>query len=283
MTDLFDFTARATTFAVMGNPVKHSKSPQIHDMFASQCRVNMEYQRIQVDPGGFGQAVSHFAAHGGGGLNITVPYKVDAWQLCQRAANQCSDRAQLAEAVNTLRFDSGGVVYGDNTDGCGIVTDIQQNLGFPIRDRSILVVGAGGAVRGILGPIFECRPARITIANRTVSKASDLAARFDSGVDSVALDQCEDQTYDMVINGTATSLGQQLPGISPSCIAAQTLVYDMMYSLQPTVFMQWALSSGAASAHDGLGMLVEQAAESFYIWHGVRPDTVPVLQALRKS
>ena len=283
MTDLFDFTPTATTFAVMGNPVKHSKSPQIHDMFARQCGVHMDYQAIQVDSGGFEQAVSHFAAHGGGGLNITVPYKVEAWMLCQRSGNQCSERAGLAEAVNTLRFEKNGIIAGDNTDGKGMVTDIQQNIGCPLGGRSILVIGAGGAVRGILGPLLECNPSNITITNRTVSKATALAQRIGSGIESLALDRCGDRSYDMVINGTAASLGQQLPNISPACIAAHTNVYDMMYSQQPTIFMQWALSCGAASANDGLGMLVEQAAESFYIWHGIRPDTGPVLEALRKG
>ncbi len=281
MTDLFDFKAKPSAFAVMGNPVKHSKSPQIHHLFAQQCDLALDYTRIQVDVGGFEQAVGHFSARGGGGLNITLPYKVEACQLCQQSPNSLSRRARLAQAVNTLRFETGGV-YGDNTDGAGLVADLQNNIGFSIKDQSILIVGAGGAVRGVMGALLECPPKNITIANRTVGKAVALSDRFGNGVRAVGLDAVPDQAVDLIVNGSAASLSGQLAGISEQYINNRTVVYDMMYASQPTIFMQWALSNGAAEAYDGLGMLVEQAAESFYVWHQKRPDSQSVIHALRQ-
>jgi shikimate dehydrogenase len=290
VTDLFDFKAKPSNYGVMGNPVKHSKSPEIHNMFASQCNIPMQYDRIQVDSGGFDQAVSHFSAHGGAGLNVTVPYKVEAWKMCQSEHNAISQRADLAEAVNTLTFEKDGSVSGDNTDGAGLVTDLENNIGVKLANLRILVIGAGGAVRGVLGPLLDRAPGAISIANRTVSKASTLVDRFSDQVEinsatliqACALSDIPDQPYDLIINGTAASLEGNLPGINPACLGPHTTVYDMMYSLQPTIFMSWALSCGADRAHDGLGMLVEQAAESFFIWHGQRPLTTPVIQALRK-
>ena len=178
MTDLFNFRAKSSQFAVMGNPVKHSKSPEIHGLFAQQCKVVMDYDRIQVDTGGFDQAVSHFKAHAGAGLNITVPYKVEAWKLCLRGGNALSNRAGLAQAINTLRFEKDGTVFGDNTDGAGLVADLQNNIGFELNNKSILIVGAGGAVRGVIGSLLECDPTNITIANRTPGKAAALCERF---------------------------------------------------------------------------------------------------------
>ncbi len=284
MTDLFDFRPPARDYAVMGNPVAHSKSPRIHEMFAQQCDITLTYDRIQVDIGGFDQAVSHFAAHGGAGLNITVPFKVEAWELCQRAGNSLSDRARLAEAVNTLAFSRDDGVAGDNTDGIGMVRDIEVNLDCPLAGRRVLVIGAGGAVRGVLGPLLERGPASLHVVNRTADRASTLAARFAAGsgiaVTGGALESALG-AYDVVINGTAASLGGELPGVNAGCIGSGTLAYDMMYGDAPTAFLCWALDQGAARAGDGLGMLVEQAAESFNIWHGVRPDTAPVIAALR--
>ena len=290
MTDLFDFKAKPSHYGVMGNPVKHSKSPEIHSLFADQCNVPMKYDRIQVDAGGFDQAVSHFSAHGGAGLNVTVPYKVEAWKMCKSNQNTISQRADLAEAVNTLKFGQDGSVSGENTDGAGLVSDLEKNIGLELANQRILVIGAGGAVRGILGPLLDRVPAGITIANRTVIKASTLVDRFSSKIEmnpttlvkTCALSDIPEQPYDLVINGTAASLEGSLPGINPACLGPDSIVYDMMYSLQPTVFMSWALSCGAGRTHDGLGMLVEQAAESFFIWHGQRPQTGPVIQALRK-
>lgn len=282
VTDLFDFKAKPTHFAVMGNPVKHSKSPQIHTLFAQQTSVSMEYDRIQVDTGGFEQAVSHFHAHGGVGLNITVPYKVEAWKLCQTAVNTCSERANLAEAVNTLKFNVDGSVLGDNTDGMGIVNDLQDNIGLKLKGKNILVIGAGGAVRGILGPLLEQNPESITICNRTLSKAEALADRFATSILARPLNHSVSASYDVVINGTAASLDNNLPGIGSGCIGQNTVAYDMMYADQPTIFMSWSLAKGASQAHDGLGMLVEQAALSFSIWHGITPSTAPVTEAIRK-
>lgn len=302
MTDLFDFEAKSSSFAVMGNPVKHSKSPQIHSLFAQQCGITLDYTQIQVDAGGFYQAVSHFSAQGGTGLNITLPYKVEAFQLCQKNPNTLSPRAQLAEAVNTLLFKTDAkiktLVHGDNTDGAGLVADLQNNIGFSLQDKSILVIGAGGAVRGVIGSLLECQPKGITIANRTADKAIALGERFGNGVQGMGLEQVDGQvdnrvdnladnmTFDLIINGTSASLKGQLPGISEHYINSNTLVYDMMYNLmngnQPTVFMKWALSNGAVQVHDGLGMLVEQAAESFHLWHQQRPDSQPVMDALRQ-
>ncbi len=283
MPDLFDFKAKSSAFAVMGNPVVHSKSPEIHGLFAQQCGVTLNYDSIQVDQGGFDPAVSHFFANGGAGLNITVPYKVEAWQLCQTLPNSTSSRAQKAEAVNTLKINHDQSLFGDNTDGYGLVADLQNNIDFEIQDKSILVIGAGGAVRGVLGPLLDCMPESISVANRTVDKAKALAQTFDDKVKAVALDRIEPQGVDLIINGTAASLDGNLPDITSACIGPNTVVYDMMYGIQPTVFMQWALATGACQAHDGLGMLVEQAAESFFIWHQQRPDSQSVIRALRKA
>lgn len=284
MSDLFDFKAPSNQYAVMGNPVAHSKSPRIHTMFAEQLGVNMDYQRVQVDIGGFKQAVSHFAAHRGAGLNITVPFKVEAWDLCQRRPHSLSARAATAEAVNTLKFESDQTISGDNTDGIGLVTDLTRNLGIEIEQRRLLVIGAGGAVRGMLGPLLECKPASLHIVNRTASKAGALVERFRNlGFEGLSWGGLDDlkSTYDLVINGTAASLGGDIPTLSDHCIEPSTAAYDLMYAIQPTPFMQWAEQAGASLVSDGLGMLVEQAAASFQIWHHKRPDTAPVIAALR--
>ena len=284
MSDLFEFKAPKKHFALMGNPVSHSKSPVIHKSFALQCDKQIEYDLIQVDIGGFDQAVSHFAAHGGAGLNVTVPFKVEAWQMCQRSGNRLSDRAALAESVNTLQFHNDGSVSGDNTDGIGLVRDIENNIGFDIAGKSILLIGAGGAARGAIGPLLQSSPGRLHIVNRTPQKARQLAANFQSignvtggGLDSDAA------AYDLIINATASSLDGQLPAIQTKNLHSDTMVYDMMYSTEPTPFMKWALDQGAASAIDGLGMLVEQAAEAFRVWQSVLPDTASVIASLRKQ
>ena len=289
MTDLFDFQPRPSAFAVMGNPVAHSQSPMIHSLFARQFGISLSYDRIQVDPGGFEQAVSHFCARGGAGLNITVPYKVEAWRLCGQDRHSLSQRADLARAVNTLSMENSGKIQGDNTDGAGLVTDIRDNLGVPLANKNLLVIGAGGAVRGVLGSLLECHPASITVTNRTFAKAGDLMQVFSGTVDSrrtalasCRFEDCDKTRYDLIINGTAASLSGALPGISGTCIDSGTVVYDMVYSPEPTVFMKWALSRGADQAHDGLGMLVEQAAESFSIWHHKSPDTESVIREIRK-
>lgn len=285
MTDLFDFHAPSNHFGVLGNPVAHSQSPRIHQLFARQFGIKIEYDRIQVDAGGFAQAVSHFAAHGGTGLNVTLPYKVEAWKLCRRPGNHLSEPAQRAQAVNTLRFERGGAVFGDNTDGIGMVRDIERNLGVVIAGKNVLLLGAGGAVRGVLEPLLRRQPDGVTIANRTAPKARALAEQFGDTVAVVGCgdDQVGESVFDLIINGTAASLDGELPRLDPRCLGARSVVYDMMYARAPTVFMRWALAHGAGRVSDGLGMLVEQAAESFHLWHDKRPDTAPVLDALRDT
>lgn len=286
MSELFDFNAPRNQYAVMGNPVAHSRSPQIHTLFAEQCGIRIQYDRIQVDSGGFKQAVSHFAAHDGAGLNVTVPFKVEAWDLCQRVPNRLSGRAVLAEAVNTLKFAPGTGVFGDNTDGVGLVKDLTGNLNIVLEGRRVLMVGAGGAVRGVLGPLLECQPASLHIVNRTASKASLLAERFnDAGFHTVSGSGLHDsnEPYDVVINGTAASLGGEVPDIDPSCIRKGGAAYDMMYGAAPTMFMRWAADAGATQVADGLGMLVEQAAESFRLWHDKSPDSRAVITTIRNA
>ncbi|MGR3983726.1 MAG: shikimate dehydrogenase [Gammaproteobacteria bacterium] len=281
MTDPFDFQAQTGRFAVIGNPVAHSQSPQIHSLFAQQFGIALEYGRIQADPGGFDQAVSHFIARGGDGLNVTLPFKPQAWQLCARPGNSLSARAQQAGAVNTLRFEA-GAMFGDNTDGAGLVRDIERNHNWKIAGKRVLVLGAGGAVRGILAPLSQLAPRQLTVANRTAHKARALAKAFGGGIHGCGLERIKGAAYDLIINGSAASLQGEAPDLDAGCLRA-AFAYDMMYAPAPTVFMRWALANGAARASDGLGMLVEQAAESFYLWHRRRPDTAPALSALRAA
>jgi len=280
MADPFDFE-RPKRYAVMGNPVAHSKSPEIHQHFARQFGHPIEYLAIQVDPGGFPQAVEQFRASGGSGLNVTVPFKLDAFRL----ADHLSDRAKLAGAANTLKFETDGKIFGDNTDGIGLVHDIELNLSVPLKEKQVLVLGAGGAVRGVLGPILKHHPARVVIANRTISKARDIAETFgDQGtIEVCTFDNLRGKHFDIVINGTSSSLKNELPPLPETLYARGALAYDMMYGDRPTPFMEWSALHNAANVTDGLGMLVEQAAESYFVWHGVRPDTKPVIAALRKS
>jgi len=279
MSDPFDFERPAPRYAVMGNPVAHSKSPQIHAEFARQVGIRLEYTAIQVDAGGFEQAVGNFRAAGGRGLNVTVPFKVDAW----RYADRLSERAQVAGAVNTLKFEEDGGSFGDNTDGAGLVRDLVDNLGADPAGRRVLVVGAGGAVRGILAPLIACGPVALVLANRTAERARNLAAGFSGyGVLSAGgLEELQGRRFDLVINGTAASLEGKVPELPGALFAPGALAYDLMYADRPTAFMDWARAAGAARVADGLGMLVEQAAESFFLWHGVRPLTSPVISVLR--
>ena len=279
MSDLFDFTPKKQLYAVFGNPISHSKSPLVHGLFAKEFGINMEYRAVHVDIGGFEQAVSGFQANGGNGLNVTVPFKLNAWKL----ADQLTDRARLAGAVNTLTLDD--VVKGDNTDGAGLVKDIETNLGVPFVDTNILIVGAGGAVRGILSPILERRPNLLVIANRTKGKADELAKTFSDvgNVKASALEEADSIAYDIIINATPTGIHGELPQISPRIFENTKLVYDLVYGKHPTRFMEWAKENGVLQIADGLGMLVEQAAESFNVWHDVMPQTIPVLQAVREK
>lgn len=279
MSDLFDFAAPLKKYAVMGHPVAHSQSPRIHAAFAQQCGIRLAYTAIQVDPGGFAQAVDQFRANGGSGLNVTVPFKREACALAQ----QLSARARLAGAVNTLTFAHDGIV-GDNTDGAGLMRDL-ENLHITLANKRILIVGAGGAVRGILAPLHAAQPATLVIANRTVDKARELLDLL--GTDSTAracgLHELASTPFDLVINATAASLHGEVPPLPDHLFAPHALAYDLMYAAQATPFMQWAQAHGAARSADGLGMLVEQAAESFFIWHARRPQTQTVIAALRSG
>ncbi len=270
-------------YAVIGNPIAHSKSPQIHAAFARQTGQELSYEALLAPVDGFAQTVADFRAHGGRGLNVTVPFKLEAFALAERH----TARAQAAGAVNTLAFDADGIL-GDNTDGAGLVRDLSANLNFALAGRRILLLGAGGATRGALLPLLDSRPAHLTIANRTVGKAEALSTLFAARAGDCVLDACgfdalAGRRFDLVINATAASLADELPPLPPGLYAEGALAYDMMYARAPTRFMRAALADGAARAADGLGMLVEQAAESFTLWRGVRPDSSPVLAALRRQ
>ena len=266
-------------YAVVGNPVKHSKSPRIHSLFASQTGMDLAYTAIQLKPENFEAGVRKFFADGGAGLNVTVPFKEKAFLL----ADSCSERASLAQAVNTLCVDGDGALIGDNTDGVGLVRDIKGNHQFEIRQRRILLLGAGGAVRGALSALVAEDPAEITIANRTPGKALQLKAEFGHLADltAVGFGELDATAFDLVINGTSLGLEGKLPPISKAVISSACCCYDMVYADSDTVFVRWARDNGAVLALDGLGMLVEQAAGSFAIWHGLRPQTLSVISQLR--
>lgn len=268
-------------YAVFGNPIKHSKSPLIHKAFAQQLDQDLEYHSVLVPEDGFNLAVDNFLypESDGKGLNITVPFKEQAWQK----AEWHSERAKLAGAVNTLYRNAAGQLCGDNTDGLGLVADIRRNNGGEIRGKDLLILGAGGAVRGVLEPILAHQPARLVIANRTVARAEALAELFGAlgHIEVCSFAELQGQQFDLVINGTAASLQGEVPPLPDDLLRDGAWCYDMMYGAEITPFNRWAKAHGAAKAIDGLGMLVEQAAESFSIWRGVRPDTSELIQELR--
>jgi len=268
-------------YAVMGNPVAHSKSPRIHTLFASQTDQQLQYEAIRVESGHLADAIGDFLADSGKGLNITVPLKEEAWTL----ANIRSSRAERAGAVNTLVLDQSGMHFGDNTDGAGLLRDLLHNHGTTLHKKRILLVGAGGAARGVIEPLLLEKPSLLVISNRTPEKAVTLARLFcDLGhTEGCGLDDVAGQTFDLIINATAASLAGQVPALPDNVVTPDSWCYDMMYSDKPTAFMDWAQQRGAAHCMDGLGMLVEQAAESFFLWRDVRPDTGPVIQALRHA
>jgi shikimate dehydrogenase len=269
-------------YAVVGNPVAHSRSPDIHTQFAAQTGQDLSYERLLAPLEGFVDTVEAFRAAGGRGLNVTVPFKLEAFDYATRR----SARAQVAGAVNTLRFDADGV-YGDNTDGVGMVRDIEHRLAFPLAGRRVLLLGAGGAARGVLRPLLEAGVAVLTVANRTPSKAQQLADLANDARARAcgfeALAQGDHRDFDLVVNATSTGLTDAAPEIPPATYAGVRLAYDMMYGARPTAFMREAAARGCAQTADGLGMLVEQAAESFLLWRGVRPETSAVYQRLRAS
>lgn len=280
MNDLFDFGKKIDDYAVMGNPISHSKSPSIHTLFAEQTQQSILYSAIHVDLGGFTQAVGNFAAASGKGLNITVPFKQEAWAL----VNQRSERAERAGAVNTIKIEN-DQLFGDNTDGVGLVNDLTVNHNIQLKGKNILLMGAGGAARGVLIPLLKESPSSLFIANRTPDKAKDLADDFsDTGsVEGGSYESLTDKKFDIVINATAASLQGELPPLPDTLLNDNASCYDMMYSAEPTPFMTWATDHKAVKVLDGLGMLVEQAAESFFIWRNVKPETRTVIEKLRKE
>lgn len=266
-------------YAVIGNPVAHSLSPQIHAAFARSTGQDIDYGRILSPLDGFAATVGRLRAEGYRGANVTVPFKEEAF----RCATQLSERGRVAAAVNTLRFD-GETIHGDNTDGCGLVTDLRRNLSVELAGRRILLVGAGGAARGVLQPLCAEQPAALVIANRTPAKAAVLADIAGPLARASGFDALAGAAFDVVINATSASIAGEVPPLPAGVFAPGALAYDMMYAkgaAEGTPFLAWARGHGAARATDGLGMLIEQAAEAFFVWRGVRPDTAPVFKMLR--
>jgi shikimate dehydrogenase len=266
-------------YGVMGYPVSHSRSPVIHRLFALQTGENIQYELLQVTPDKLEAAVRQFQRTGGKGLNITVPHKSEVVKLC----DQLSERAATAGAVNTLSFRE-GKIHGENTDGIGLLRDLSLNQGFSIEGANILILGAGGATRGIVGPLLEMQPASLRIANRTLDKADALVDHFGrfGTVSSCRFDLVPvSDPYDLIINATSAGVKGEVPPYPAAAISPATFCYDLSYGLSPTPFSVWARAQGAERSVMGWGMLVEQAAESFFIWRGVRPDTAPVLKQMK--
>ena len=268
-----------TRYAVVGHPVAHSKSPGIHRQFAAQTGQELTYEAIDVKPEDFSAFVRDFFDQGGGGLNITLPHKEAAFALAESLA----PRAQLAHAVNTLSRDADGRLHGDNTDGIGLVRDLEVNLGRRIAGCAVLILGAGGAARGALPALLQREPGSVTLLNRTLARAQTIQQDF-AGVAPLQVadyDGFSASTFDLIINATSMSLSGQMPPVPAQVIGSDTFCYDMAYGTTDTAFVTWARSHGATAA-DGLGMLVEQAAESFYLWRGVRPATAEAINSLRR-
>ncbi|BDM62577.1 shikimate dehydrogenase (NADP(+)) [Shewanella sp. NFH-SH190041] len=265
-------------YAVFGNPVAHSKSPQIHEFFAKQTGQDMHYQTRLAALDGFEHAVRQFIAQGGRGANVTLPFKEQAFALC----DEVSDYARQANAVNTLSILPDGRLLGDNTDGRGLIADLLAVMS--LKHKRILLIGAGGAARGCIGPLLACQPAALVICNRTQHKAEQLASLFQTMGPVTAEPIAELKAgFDLVINSTSASLNGQLPAIPSAVITEKTLCYDMMYGAELTAFNHWAKEQGAQEVRDGLGMLVGQAAISFEIWRGVRPGTESLIALLRNQ
>jgi shikimate dehydrogenase len=267
-------------YAVIGNPIKHSKSPEIHTAFAEQTGQLLEYTRLLAPKDGFTAALAEFGADRGKGLSITMPFKQVAFQRVDIK----SERADLAKAVNTIKIEPDGHTSGDNTDGAGLVTDIGGNLNWPIRDQRILMLGAGGAVRGVLQPLLDEMPAELVIANRTEERAIKLAKEFvDTGnIKATGIEHLKGP-FDLIINATGASLKGQTPDIPDGMVAAETRCYDLTYAAVETAFIHWAREQGSTITSDGLGMLVEQAALAFQIWRGVLPATAAVITHIRAT
>lgn len=264
-------------YAVIGNPIAHSKSPLIHQAFARQLGIALSYTAELIPLAGLEQGLMTLQEKGFKGLNVTVPFKEQVWQCLATK----SDHATLAGAVNTVIFNADGSRYGDNTDGIGLCQDLTQNHGIELAGKRILLLGAGGAARGVIQPLLDHLPAALIIANRTVSKADNIVTLFaNESLSAVGFEQVSG-SFDLIINATSASLEGKVPPIPTTAITSQTCCYDMMYSDNDTAFILWAKTLHAAKTIDGLGMLVEQAAESFRLWHGIKPETKNVIKQLR--
>jgi len=269
-------------YAVFGQPIAHSKSPMIHNCFSEQTNQQLEYSKQEVSAEAFDDALTQFFASGGKGLNCTVPLKELAWQR----ADKRSERAELSQAVNTLMLLDDGTLYGDNTDGAGLVRDLTVNHHIPLKGQKILLLGAGGASRGILGPLLDQNPHSIMVANRTVERAVKLVANFqDKGVvESCGFSELAGKQFDLILNATAASLTGDLPPLPKGILKPEGYCYDLAYGAEKTAFVRWGEAQGAKLSLDGVGMLAEQAAEAFELWRGVKPETGVVigqLEALR--
>lgn len=267
------------TYAVIGNPISHSKSPLIHSEFSKQTQQHIRYETILSPLNGFTAAIDIFRQGGGKGLNVTLPFKVEAYKI----STQLTEQAASSHAANTLVFD-GDKIFGDNTDGTGLIRDIVVNLGFAITAKRVLLCGAGGAARGIMLPLLKQKPLILTISNRTVQKAHELRRQFSSynNIESGNYKDILGKEFDLVINATSTGLINKSLPLPQGIFSAKSLVYDLMYGNMNTPFLQFARKEGVTHLSDGIGMLVEQAAESFFIWRGVRPETKPVIKMLCK-
>lgn len=268
-------------YAVIGNPIAHSKSPQIHSAFAQQEGVVIDYQRILSSEEDFIVTVNKFKQHNGSGINVTVPFKVRAYQQC----SELNEYAKAAKAVNTISFAADGSWIGANTDGIGLLRDLKSNLSVAIENKRVLVLGAGGATRGILLPLLQERPECILLANRTFEKAEQLTKEFTNNelLTSCRFEELGNTSFDIIINATSASLANEVPPISEATLNQETLCYDLAYSDTGTAFLTWAQSHSVKLRSDGLGMLIEQAAESYFIWRGFRPDTTSVIKLLRTA
>ena len=277
--------SKPARYAVIGHPIAHSRSPDIHARFAAQTGQLIRYERLLAPLDGFADTVQAFRASGGAGCNVTVPFKLEAAAL----ADQLTDRARQAGAVNTLVFGPAGIL-GDNTDGAGLVSDLTGRVGVSLQEARVLVLGAGGAVRGVIGPLLDAGVASLTVANRTAARArallDDLLPTLPAGQSQAlhagGMDLAEGR-FDLVINGTSAGLNDELPALPAGLLGRARVALDMVYGAQPTAFMLQAIREGCPQVEDGLGMLVGQAAESFFLWRGVRPDASAVWQALREQ
>jgi len=268
-------------YGVVGNPIKHSLSPTIFKMFAEKTKQPLLYQKILAPIDQFTQTIEDFRHKGGKGLNVTLPFKEQAFRIAQRH----NDAARLAQSANTLKFTAQGDIFAANTDGIGLIRDIENNHHCNIEGKRVLLIGAGGAAAGVIAPLLSRSPKQLHLANRTIEKAVTLAKRFEQlgEITTSGFDDLKGESFDLIINASSASLYGEMIPLPPDILSDQCTCYDMVYLPEPTVFLQWAKKNGAHKSIDGLGMLVEQAAESFYIWRGSHPETQAIIDKLRRS